>query len=166
MRNYVGTLHATSLLHNMGRNVIKHLKMKTIRETFHKSERLCSRKTITSLFENGNIFYSPLFKVVWSHSQNNLPFPAQVIFSVSKRGFRLAVTRNLVKRRMKEAYRKNKWLLYEHLIAENIQLVFVVIMRGNTVPDYLSIEKSIREMINKLIILTSPQLPTPDSQMC
>jgi ribonuclease P protein component len=129
--------------------------MNTTRETFHKSERLCSRKTIGTLFENGNIFYNSLFKVVWNKSPNNFSSVAQVAFSVSKRGFRLAVTRNLIKRRMREAYRKNKSPLYEHLITENIQIAFVVIVRGNIVPDYLSVEKSIKEVINKLIVLTS-----------
>jgi hypothetical protein len=37
----------------------------------------------------------------------------------------------------------------------NIQIAFVVIVRGNVVPDYISIEKSIKEVINKLIVLTS-----------
>jgi ribonuclease P protein component len=129
--------------------------MNTIRETFDKSERLCSRKTIETLFESGNIFYSPLFKVVWTNCPNSIPGPAQVAFSVSKRGFRLAVTRNLIKRRLREAYRKNKRILYDHLISQNIQIVFIVIMRGNSVPDYSTIEKSIREMVNKLILLTS-----------
>lgn len=135
--------------------------MNTIRETFDKSERLCSRKVIAGLFENGNIFYSSLFKVVWGNSPVILPGPAQVAFSVSKKGFRLAVTRNLIKRRLREVYRKNKKVLYEHLIRKNIQLVFVVILRGNKVPDYLSIEKSIKEMMNKLIILTEEK-PPPD----
>jgi ribonuclease P protein component len=131
--------------------------MNTTRETFHKSERLCSRKIIGTLFENGNIFYNSLFKVVWNIDPNTLPSPAQVAFSVSKRGFRLAVTRNLIKRRMREAYRKNKSVLYEHLTNENIQIAFVVIIRGNIVPDYLSIEKSIKKVINKLIMLTTPK---------
>jgi ribonuclease P protein component len=129
-------------------------KMNTTRETFEKSERLCSRKTIGTLFEEGNIFYNSLLKIVWNKSQNSSSGPAQVAFSVSKRGVRLAVTRNLIKRRMREAYRKNKNTLYDHLLSQNIKIAFVVILRGNAVPDYLTIEKSIKEMIGKLIILT------------
>jgi ribonuclease P protein component len=129
-------------------------KMNTIRETFEKSERLCSRKIIGTLFEEGSIFYISLFKIVWIKRPDSDLHPAQVAFSVSKRGFRLAVTRNLIKRRMREAYRKNKNTLYDHLFSQNIKIAFVVILRGNTVPDYLSIEKSIKEMIGKLIILT------------
>jgi ribonuclease P protein component len=129
--------------------------MNTIRETFDKTERLCSRKIVGGLFENGNIFHNSIFKVVWDTGQISLPAPAQVAFSVSKRGFRLAVTRNLIKRRMREAYRKNKKILYDHLLSQNIQIAFVVILKGNSVPDYLTIEKAVREIINKLIILTT-----------
>lgn len=127
--------------------------MNTTRETFDKSERLCSTKVISGLFENGNIFYNSLFKVVWGTSPAVLPSPAQVCFSVSKRGFKLAVTRNLIKRRMREAYRRNKNILYEYLTSENIQIAFIVILRGNSIPDYKAIEKSIIDVINKLKVL-------------
>jgi len=129
-------------------------KMNTIRETFDKSERLCSRKTIGSLFETGSIFHNSLFKVVWDKVQDPSQGPAKVAFSVSKRGFRLAVTRNLIKRRMREAYRKNKSSLYNHLLSKNIQIVFIVIIKGNSVPDYSMVEKGIIDLINKLIVLT------------
>ena len=107
------------------------------------------------LFEKGNIFHNSIFKVVWDKSRDPISWPAQVAFSVSKRGFRMAVTRNLIKRRLREAYRKNKKTLYDHLIIKNIQIVFVVIVKGNTVPDYVAIEQAMKETINKLIILTS-----------
>jgi ribonuclease P protein component len=127
--------------------------MNAIRETFDKSERLCSTKLITGLFESGNIFYTPLFKVVWMKSDDQIPGPSQIAFSVSKKGFRLAVTRNLLKRRMREAFRKNKKTLYQYLSSVNSQIIFIVILKVNSVPDYLAIEKSMKDVLNKLIIL-------------
>lgn len=128
-------------------------KMIGTKETFKKTERLCSRKTIALLFESGNVFHFSYYKVIWLKSPVQIPSPAQVLFSIPKMGFRHAVVRNLIKRRMREAYRKKKFLLYEFLRGRNICVAMIIIFRGNSVPDYQSVEKSIDEIFKKLILM-------------
>jgi ribonuclease P protein component len=121
--------------------------MVTQKETFDKTERLCSKKAIEELFENGKSFYCYPFLVVWSYSNSEIPFPAQVAFSVPKKGFKLAVSRNLIKRRTREAYRKNKTVLYDFLSSANKKIVFTMIFREKSIPGYQVFEKSVKEMI-------------------
>lgn len=67
------------------------------RYTFSKEERLTSATTITRLFESGHSLVAYPLKVVWMASPGEHPFPAQVAFAVSRRIFRRAVDRNLLK---------------------------------------------------------------------
>jgi ribonuclease P protein component len=92
-----------------------------MRQTFHKSERLCSKKVIDQLFEKGSstvrTFYLFPFRVLYLPKSENTvgeapaPFPA-ILITVSKRNFKHAVDRNLLRRRIREAYRKNKPFLF------------------------------------------------------
>jgi len=120
-------------------------------ETFRKSERLCSKKAIDSLFEKGISFYSYPFQIIWTKSSSDLPYPAQTAISISKRNIKSAVRRNLIKRRIREAYRKNKYRLYNFLETNKIYIVFIIIYKENKILDYHLIENAIVETINKLI---------------
>lgn len=92
--------------------------------------------------------------MVWVYSPVPLPYPAQVAFSVSKRSFKHAVSRNLAKRRMREAYRKNKQVLYEHLSSNDRQIIFMIILKGDVIPDYKKVESAMIGLIGKLLTLT------------
>ena len=125
--------------------------MVSYRETFAKGERLCSKKTIAEIFEKGRSFYCKSLQVIWIIGPESIPFPAQVAFSVSRKSFRIAITRNFIKRRLREAYRKKKHLLYQHLQEKERKISFFIIFKDTSVPDYKSLEKAIGEAIGKLI---------------
>ena len=77
--------------------------------SFPKPERLNKKKAIQELFDKGSSFYLHPFRV---YIQKCPAEPVhQVMFSVSKRNFKSAVDRNLLKRRMREAYRLNKEII-------------------------------------------------------
>ena len=75
--------------------------------SFPKSERLNKKKAIQELFDKGSSFYLYPFRVFFQECSDP-EAGHQVMFSVSKRNFKNATDRNLIKRRMREAYRLNK----------------------------------------------------------
>jgi len=68
-------------------------------------ERLKSKKEISFVFENGESVFS--FPVKLFYLKNTNPVTASVAFMVGKKNIRLAVERNLVKRRMRESFKLN-----------------------------------------------------------
>lgn len=120
--------------------------------TFRKAERLCSRDAFTKLFDDGNILYTKSFRIIWRPESGSAPAQAQAAFSVGKKNFRKAVDRNLLKRRMREAYRLEKKRLYEHLDKINLKISLIIIYRENTINNFAVISQQIALAIDKLCI--------------
>jgi len=78
---------------------------------FPKTLRLKSEKSISSLFERGKSHFLAPMRLLWGINENSVSPLPKVGFSVSKKNFKRAVDRNLLKRRMREAYRLNKEIL-------------------------------------------------------
>ena len=76
--------------------------------TFRKEEKLSREKLIQELFAKGSSFYFFPFKVFYMANPDRTSGSHQILLSASKKLFKRAVDRNLIKRRMREAYRLNK----------------------------------------------------------
>ena len=78
--------------------------------TLPKAERLCGKTAVVSLFEAGKNASAGCLRCKYQKRADN-EGPSRIVVSVPKRSFKRAVKRNLLKRRMREAYRRQKDLL-------------------------------------------------------
>ena len=120
------------------------------RQTFRKSERLSSPKIITHLFEKGNGVNCFPYKALWDKEAVASKFPVQMCIAVPKKSFRRAHDRNRIKRRVREAYRKNKTLLYSALREKNVKISLLLIYVAKEDLPYTDIENKMIKLINDL----------------
>lgn len=86
------------------------------KNTFPLKEHLKSKRTIERLYAEGtSVTAYPLRAVFLEQKQEEQEPDAAILISVAKKRFRHAVDRNLVKRRIREAYRTSKHPFIEAL---------------------------------------------------
>ena len=107
-------------------------------ERFGKAYKLCSQKTIESLFKEGKLLRLYPFVVYFKEQELPEGQAFQLVFSAPKRVFRLAHERNRIKRLLRESFRKKKLILEEALSNNNKQLALFVIY---TAKEELPLEK-------------------------
>jgi ribonuclease P protein component len=111
---------------------------------FQKEERLNREKLIKELFDKGSSFYLFPFKVLVLNNPDKTYQFHQVLISVSKRNFKRAVDRNLIKRRMREAFRLNK-----NRIAASNKLLIAYIYNAKEILTFAQIEERLVKTFNR-----------------
>jgi len=120
---------------------------------FTKEERLCSRKLLDLLFKNGSSFLLYPFRVSYLFVPGDSAFPAQVVINVSKKRFKRAHDRNLIKRRTREAYRILKSSALYPLLDHPEQLLLLSLQFiGKEHYEYAFFEKKLAGVLQKLIL--------------
>ncbi len=89
-------------------------------------------------------------RIIYSYAEPGI-FPAAVAISVPKRLFKSAVDRNLLKRRIREAYRLNKPDFYARLIEANANVQLVILYQHREIVDYHTLQSGLLKGIDKLI---------------
>ncbi|EJW98762.1 Riibonuclease P [gut metagenome] len=110
------------------------------RSTFGKNERICGRNDISRLLGKGRFGTAGFMK--YCYLTGNGAECDRIMISVSKRLFKRAVKRNLLKRRIRESYRLQKSLLATRLPAD-----ILLIYNSKTI--YSSAE--IKEQVQKIL---------------
>lgn len=118
------------------------------KKTFSKSERLSSEILIKELFSKGSSFYLYPFKIFF-HEKTNLSNTNQVLITVPKRSFKKAVDRNLLKRRIREAYRLRNNECFRDLLIDRAFSIGII---------YTSKDKLAFDIIEKKLILVFRRL--------
>lgn len=119
-------------------------------QTLRKTERLHEKRAIEELVNIGRSVSIYPFRLLWVVNEGESKPAVKVVFAVPRRNFKKAVDRNLLKRRMREAYRKNKYILVgvAEAHAKHYNLMFVYTAKDKML--YKEIEAKIVVALQRL----------------
>lgn len=120
-------------------------------ERFGKKYKLCSKIVIASIFEKGKQekVFPFVLRYVRTDLKTNTRF--QIVISVPKRNFKRAVDRNRIKRLVREAVRKNKYILEEAISEEEQQFALFLIYTAQQEESYQKISNKIETLFQRLV---------------
>lgn len=119
--------------------------------TYPKIERLNSKILIDKVFTEGHKLYSYPLKMLWLSTELPQAISVQSLISVSKRRFKRANKRNLLKRRIREAFRMNKNSFYQLIEKAELKIALVIVYNSNDLVDYHTIEQAIINLLEQVL---------------
>ena len=116
--------------------------------TLGKQERLKSKILIGKLYKEGNSVKAFPLRMVYIQTEHTSDYPVQMGVSVPKRNFKKAVSRNRIKRLLRETYRKQKYTVYNTV---EKQYVFMISYIGKEEWSYEDLEKKMNELLHLFV---------------
>jgi len=118
---------------------------------YAKIEKLKSKKAIDLLFRKGKSINASPFRMVYLPKLTTEGSPISMGITVSKKNIKLAVNRNLIKRRVREAYRLNNKELKFYMEAIGVEINIMFIYTSKQILSYKEIETKIKVILTRLI---------------
>ncbi|MDP6908197.1 MAG: ribonuclease P protein component [Flavobacteriales bacterium] len=119
------------------------------RYSFGKNEKLCSKLMIDELFSSGKSFKEHPLRVIHLPVETS-NVTAKVLISVPKKRFKKAVSRNRIKRLIREVYRLNKNELHTIWKGERKYFAIAFVYIGNEIPIYKELNTTMKRALSKL----------------
>lgn len=117
---------------------------------FRKHEKLTSEKEIDQLFLKGRSSFLYPIKSVYLINESEIQ-GCKVLVTVSKKNLKNATDRNLIKRRLREAYRLNSQLLKEKIDEKKVNVSLAFIYSSSKIIPYENIEMLVVKHLSNLI---------------
>lgn len=113
--------------------------------TFHKKDKLKSKKLIEKLFLEGRSISVYPLRLVYLKTEHSDDAKIKAGVSVSKRNFRKAVERNRIKRLLREAYRLNKATIFNNITTSYALMILYI---GKDGTDFASINTKLKQLLS------------------
>ena len=118
--------------------------------TLNRNEMLKSNIQIDALFKNGVSLSEHPLKIILLPQDSEQQNLCLLIVMASAKKYKKAVTRNRIKRLLKEIYRNNKALFFPYLTENNKKCLLGIMYNGNEIPTFDEVEKSMVSLLKRI----------------
>lgn len=124
---------------------------------FTKDEHLCLKRRFDALLADGKSFFIFPYRVIYLLTQPGEEGPhLQVAISVRKKQFKHAVTRNLIRRRIRESWRQRKQQLKSMVTEKGMSLYVLLVYSATEILPYQEIDQRMGLVIRRLQDIVRP----------
>jgi|TARA_B110000285_G_C15102028_1_gene605561 ribonuclease P protein component len=134
--------------------------LNALKHSFKKRERLKSKKEIASVFSAGKSISKGGVRFIYNTEQKDSTEAKSLLktaLAVPKKKIKKAVDRNLLKRRMKEAFRTNNSGLKTIATNLNVKINLMIVYQSDEIALYTEIEDKIILLLQRLETIVKKQ---------